>query len=401
MNDVAGHGARAPRLPVSGGRAIRLGVLALVLLAGSVYFFAAHTRAAATKSSAAAAVPVLVGKVAKRDLPVALTSIGTVQPLSVVEVKARVDGQLQRVAFTEGQDVHAGDLLAEIDPRPFRAQFAQAAAARAKDAAQLANAKADYARFASLIDSGGIAKQTVDAAAAQVASLEAALQSDQAAIDTAKLQLEFTRLVAPIDGRVGLRLVNAGSIVHISDPTGVVIVTQMQPISVIFSLPQDELAAVLANASKGKLRVIAYTRDGTRSLAEGVLSVIDSQVDPTNGQARMRAIFANPERALWPGSLVSTRLLVRIDHAVTVVPAQAVMRGQNGEYVYVVKPDNTVELRPLAPGASVDGYTAVHSGVTAGEVVVIDGQARIAPGTRVDAKTDADAARAAPQEDGA
>ena len=401
MNDVAGHGARAPRLPLSGSRAIRLGVLALVVVAGAVYFFAAHTRAAATKSTTAAAVPVLVGTVTKRDLPVALTSIGTVQPLSVVEVKARVDGQLQRVAFAEGQDVHAGDLLAEIDPRPFRAQLAQTEAARAKDAAQLANAKADYARFASLIDTGGIAKQTVDAAAAQVASLEAALQSDQAAIDSAKLQLEFTRLVAPIDGRVGLRLVNAGSIVHIGDPTGVVTVTQMQPISVIFSLPQDELAAVLANASKSKLRVIAYTRDGTRSLAEGVLSVIDSQVDPTNGQARMRAIFANPERVLWPGSLVSTRLLVRVDHAVTVVPAQAVMRGQNGEYIYVVKPDKTVELRPLATGQSVDGYTAVHSGVAPGEFVVIDGQARIAPGTRVDAKTDPDAGQVARQEDSA
>jgi len=372
-----------------------------VVVAGAVYFLAARTRAAATKSTTAAAVPVLVGTVTKRDLPVALTSIGTVQPLSVVEVKARVDGQLQRVAFAEGQDVHAGDLLAEIDPRPFRAQLAQAEAARAKDAAQLANAKADYARFASLIDTGGIAKQTVDAAAAQVASLEAALQSDQAAIDSAKLQLEFTRLVAPIDGRVGLRLVNAGSIVHIGDPTGVVTVTQMQPISVIFSLPQDELAAVLANASKSKLRVIVYTRDGTRSLAEGVLSVIDSQVDPTNGQARMRAIFANPERVLWPGSLVSTRLLVRVDHAVTVVPAQAVMRGQNGEYIYVVKPDKTVELRPVATGQSVDGYTAVQSGVAPGEVVVVDGQARIAPGTRVDTKTDPDARRVARQEDSA
>jgi multidrug efflux system membrane fusion protein len=211
------------------------------------------------------------------------------------------------------------------------------------------------------------------------------VKSDQASIDTAKLQLEFTRLVAPVDGRVGMRLVNPGSIVHVTDSTGIVTVTQMQPISVIFSLPQDELPNILAGASKEKLRVVAYTRDGARSLAEGELSVVDSQVDPTNGQVRLRAIFANSDRALWPGSLISARLLVRTEHAIT-VPTPAVMRSQSGEYLYVVKADKTVEMRPVTTGESVDGYTAVRSGVSAGETVVTDGQARIAPGTKVDTK---------------
>jgi multidrug efflux system membrane fusion protein len=360
---------------------------------GAGYLLMGHGRAgAATKGgsgASSAAVPVIVSTVTSRDLPVALTGIGTVTPLSVVEVKARVDGQLERVAFNEGQEVRAGQLLAQIDPRPFEAQLAQAQAARAKDEAQLANAKSDYARFSSLIDTGGVAKQTLDAAVAQIASLQATIRADQAAIDTAKLQMEFTRLVAPMDGRVGLRLVNPGAIVHASDATGIVTVTQMHPISVIFSLPQDELPDILASNSKNKLHVVAYTRDGSRALANGELSVIDSQVDPNTGQVRLRATFPNSNRALWPGSLVSARLLVRTEHGVAVVPDHAVMRGQTGEYVYLVKADRTVEMRPVTTGQSVDGVTAIKSGVSAGETVVIDGQARIAPGVHVDPKQDA------------
>jgi multidrug efflux system membrane fusion protein len=365
--------------------------LALVLIAGAAYFFLAHNRAraAATKNSGIAAVPVIAGAATTRDLPVALTGIGTVQPLSVVDVKARVDGQLERVAFTEGQEVRAGELLAQIDPRPFQAQLAQAQANRAKDEAQLANARLDSARMSKLSGTGVIPAQSVDAAAAQVATLEATVRADEAAMQTAKLQLGFTRLVSPIDGRVGLRLVNPGAIVHASDATGIVTVTQMHPISVLFSLPQDELPDILASASKSKLHVVAYTRDGARSLAEGELSVIDSQIDPTNGQVRMKATFVNANRALWPGALVSARLLVRTDHGATVVPSRAVLRGQNGEYVYVIKSDKTVEMRPVTTGQSVDGFTALRSGVSVGEVVVFDGQTRLAPGTKVDAKEEA------------
>jgi multidrug efflux system membrane fusion protein len=350
-----------------------------------------HAPAVAAKGAHTASVPVVVGTATTRDLPVALNGIGTVQPLSVVEVKVRVDGQLDKVAFTEGQEVRAGEILAQIDPRPYQAQLAQAEATRAKDLAQLANAKADVERYAALIDTGGVSIQIMDAAKAQVQALEATVRANQAAVDTAKLQVEFTRLVSPMDGRVGLRLVNAGSIVHATDATGIVTVTQMHPISVIFSLPQDELPDILASASKGKLPVIAYTRDGSRSLAEGELSVVDSQVDSATGQVRLRAIFANTSRTLWPGSLVSARLLVRTEHAAVVIPTRAVMRGQSGEYTYVVKADKTVEMRPVTIGQSVDGFTAVLSGLALGETVVFDGQARIAPGTHVEAKKEAGA----------
>jgi multidrug efflux system membrane fusion protein len=336
---------------------------------------------------------VLVGKSTTRDVPIALDGIGTVEPLSVVEVKVRVDGQLDKVAFTEGQEVHAGDLLAQIDPRPFEAQQAQAEATRAKDQATLINARADVQRYGDLIDTGGVSAQTLEAAKAQVQALEATVHADEAAVETARLQREFTRLVSPIDGRVGLRLVNAGAIVHVTDTTGIVTVTQMHPISVIFSLPQDQLPDILAGESRGKLPVIAFTRDGSKSLAQGELSVVDSQVDSTTGQVRLRAIFSNEDRTLWPGSLVSARLLVRTEHAVTVIPTPAVMRGQDGEFAYVVKDDKTVEARPVTTGESVDGFTAILSGMTAGESVVIDGQARLAPGSRIEVKEEGDTPR--------
>jgi multidrug efflux system membrane fusion protein len=390
VNDVASHRARPPGPSVWRTKAIRIGLPALAVLVLGGYFFVAYNRAraAAAKGPKTPSVPVLVATATTQDLPIALNGIGTVQPLSVVEVKVRVDGQLDKVAFTEGQEVRAGELLAQIDPRPFEAQLAQAEATRTKDQAQLVNANSDVTRYSTLLDTGGVAIQTMDAARAQVAAMEATVRADQAAVETAKLQLEFTRLVSPIDGRVGLRLVNAGSIVHATDATGIVTVTQMHPISVIFSLPQDELPDILANSSKGKLAVIAYTRDGSRSLAEGELSVVDSQVDSSTGQVRLRAIFANSTRTLWPGSLVSARLLVRTDHGVTVVPTRAVMRGQSGEYTYVVKTDKTVEMRPVTAGQSVDGFTAVLSGLTAGETVVVDGQTRIAAGTLIEAKED-------------
>jgi membrane fusion protein, multidrug efflux system len=374
-----------------------LSALSLAALVPGVYFFSHHrTSGHVAKAAHPPSVPVVVGRSVARDVPVALNGIGTVQPLSVVEVKARVDGQLDEVEFTEGQEVHAGQLLALIDPRPFEAQLAQAQATRAKDQAQLNNARADVERYSSLLETGGVAVQTLEATKTQVQALDATVRADQAAIETAKLQLGFTRLVAPMDGRVGLRLIHPGALVHITDPTGIVTVTQMQPISVIFSRPQDELPDILASWSTGKPEVVAYSRDGSRSLATGELSVIDSQVDSTTGQIRLRATFANINRTLWPGSLVCVRLLVRTDHAVTVIPTRAVMRGQNGEYVYVVKADESVEMRPVTTGESVDGVTAVLSGLAPGETIVIDGQARIAPGARVKAQKEIGASAIGP-----
>ena len=371
--------------------AVRWGALVLVaIIAGGYLFLHGHGDSGTGgsvkgkgKGKGAGDVPVVVERVARRDVPIVLNGIGTVTALNVVEVKVRVDGQIQKLTFTEGQEVKASELLAQIDPRPFVAQLDQAEATRAKDQAQLNNARTDVQRYGDLIDSGGVSAQTLEAAKSSVESLQATVRADQAAVDTAKLQLEFTRLLSPIDGRVGLREVDAGAIVHTTDATGIVTVTQMHPISVIFSLPQDQLPDVLLNSARGKLPVIAYTRDGSRSLANGELAVVDSQVDSTTGQVRLRAIFANDNRTLWPGSLVSVRILVRTEKGATVVPTRALMRSETGEFVYVVKKDKTVEARPVTTGQVADTATVVRSGVEPGETTVVDGQARLAPGNHV------------------
>jgi len=355
---VAG-GIRRPK-----GTAVRWSVAALVGVVGGYLFLHNTNHGAAAdsgqkkgKGKGAGDVPVVVEQAAVRDIPIVLNGIGTVTALSVVEVKVRVDGQIQRLAFTEGQEVKAGDLLAQIDPRPFEAQRDEAEATRAKDQATLDNARLDVQRYGDLIDSGGVSAQTLEASKSQVRSFEATVRADQAAIDTAKLQLEFTRLVSPIDGRVGLREVNAGAIVHTTD--------------------------VLLNSAKGKLPVIAYTRDGSKSLATGELSVVDSQVDSTTGQVRLRATFANDDRTLWPGSLVSVRIQVSTDKSATVIPIHALMRSETGQFVYVVKKDKTVEVRPVTTGQAADAMVAVRSGLKPGEPVVVDGQARLAPGSHV------------------
>ena len=384
--------ARGDRTVTSDRRARRVIRVVLLLLlvaaAGGGYGIAANYRAQAKAAVRAqpAAVPVGVGPVTTQQLPIWLSGIGSVQPLNAVTVKVRVDGQLDRVAFTEGQDVHAGDLLAQIDPRPFQAQLKQAEANLAKDQAQLANTKLDLARFSKLAENGYSPRQQLDTTRAQVASLEATVEADQAMVDNAKLQVSFTSVTAPLDGRVGLRQVDPGSIVHVGDATGLVTVTEMQPIAVLFSLPQDDLPAIRAAMAQGKPTVVVDTRDGRSSLAQGELVFIDSQVDAANGQVRLKASFANADRSLWPGQLVSARLLVRTDANVTVVPVRAVLRGQNGPYVYAVKPDQTVEIRRVTTGATVGGVIALTSGVAAGETVVLDGQARLADGAKVDAK---------------
>jgi multidrug efflux system membrane fusion protein len=326
-------------------------------------------------------VPVTVDRAKTQDLPVWLAGVGTVQALNTVSIKVRVDGQLDRVAFVEGTDVRRGDLLAQIDPRPFQAQLDQVAANLARDQAQLANARVNLVRFEKLVSIGAAPSQNVDTLRAQVAQMTAAMQGDRALIETARLNLGFTSIHSPIDGRVGLRLVDPGSIVHASDPSGLVTVTQMQPIAVVFSLPQDRLPALLA--AQGKLGVAAFSHDGSRNLGQGEVAAIDSQIDPSTGQVRLKAVFANPDRALWPGELVSVRVLVRTDRGATVVPSQAVLRGPNGPYVYAVKADSTVELRPVKVGESVGGITSVLSGLKPDETVVVAGQARVASGTRV------------------
>ena len=334
-------------------------------------------------ATSATFVPIDAGPAITRSMPIWLSGIGSVQPIDMVTVKIRVDGQLNRVAFTEGQDVRAGDVLAQIDPRPFQAQLNQALANQAKDQAQLANARLDLGRASKLAIMGAGTAQNADTQKAQVAQLEAVVQADQAVVDTARLNLDFCTVTSPLTGRVGMRLVDPGAIVHASDSNGLVTVTQMQPISVLFSLPQDDLPEILANQALGGLPVAVDTRDGARHLSDGSLVFIDSQVDQASGQVRLKANFANADRTLWPGEFVTVRVKVRTDHTATVVPDRALQRGENGPYLYLVQPDHTVVARRVNSGPSVDGFTEILSGIAPGEIVVFDGQSRLAPGIRV------------------
>jgi multidrug efflux system membrane fusion protein len=367
-----------------------IGLLVLVLLAGSgaaAYRLTVHASDRSRVAMGPAAAPVTVGTVTQRDVPIWLSGIGSVQPIDAVTVKVRVDGQLDRVMFTEGQEVRAGDVLAQIDPRPYQAQLDQAVANKTKDQAQLVNARLDLGRANKLATLGAGTSQNADTLKAQVAQLEAAVQADQAMVDTARLNLEFCTAKSPLDGRVGMRLVDPGAIVHASDPNGLVTVTQMQPISVLFSLPQDDLPAVLAGQAHRELSVTVYTRDGSHHLADGVLVFVDSQVDQTNGQVRLRANFANTDRSLWPGAFVTAHVMVRTDQNATVVPDQAIQHDEAGPYVYQVQPDQTVAVRQVTLGASADGFTEILSGVTPAETIVFDGQSRLAPGVKVEPRS--------------
>ena len=330
------------------------------------------------------AVPITEGRAETRDVPIWLSGIASVQALNAVTVKVRVDGQLDRVAFTEGQDVHKSDLLAQIDPRPFRAQLKQAQANKAKDEAQLANARLDLERSTRLEEKGVATKQTLDTQRSQVAALEATLEADQAAIEMAQLQLEFSTITAPLSGRTGLRLVDPGTVVHASDPTGLVTITQMQPIAVLFTVSQDELSDVLAAMGRGDPVVAVYTRGGDRRLASGKLVFVDSQVDQSTGHIKLKALFDNSDRALWPGEFVDARVQIATVRAATVIPAKAIERGQNGTYVYRIKPDDTVEVSPVTVRRSAEDIAIVGDGLAPGDRIVVDGQYRLQPGARVE-----------------
>jgi multidrug efflux system membrane fusion protein len=332
------------------------------------------------------AVPVTAGQVEVRDVPIWLSGIGSIQPLQAVTVKVRVDGQLERVLFIEGQDVRAGDPLAQIDPRLFQAQLRQVQANKAKDEVQLANARLDLQRSTTLAAKGIATKQSLDTQKAQVSALDATVAADQAAIDTASLQLEFTTVRAPLSGRAGLRLLDPGSIVHASDANGLVTITQMQPITALFTVPQDDLPDVLAAMREGDVTVIAYSREGDRSLATGKLVFVDSQVDPATGQVKLKASFDNSDRALWPGQFVNARLHVRTIKGAATAPNKAIEHGQQGPYVFRIKPDNTVELQPVTVSAVSEALAVISSGLSRGDRIVVDGQYRLQPGTLIEAQ---------------
>ena len=338
---------------------------------------------AAPQRPPAPSVPVKAAMVQRQDVPVYLDGIGIVSAFNNVTVKVRVDGHLDKVSFIEGQDVNEGDVLAQIDPRPFQAQLAQAQAPKARNEALLANARLDYQRSATLATREYATRQTVDTQRALVMQLEAAVQGDQAAIDNATVQLGYTTIVSPISGRTGIRLVDRGNIVRATDANGLVIITQVQPISVVFGLPQDALGEVTREMSQGPLKVLAYNRDGTTRLGEGVVTLIDNQVDAATGTIRLKAKFDNSDNALWPGQFVNARLLLRVRRDVLTVPAQVVQRGPNGTFAYVVKSDQSVEQRPVKVGYSREGVTLIEGGLMPDDQVVLDGQYKLRAGARV------------------
>src|SRR6266850_1611405 len=329
-------------------------------------------------------VPVVVASAQRGDLPVYFNGLGTVTAFNTVTVRSRVDGQLISVAFKEGQFVHEGDLLAQIDPRPFQVQLEQALGQLAKDQAQLRDAEVNLERFKLLFKEGVIAQQQLDTQAALVGQFDGAIASDQAQINNAKLQLTYSHITAPISGRIGLRLVDVGNIVHASDTNGLLVITQLQPISVIFSLPQDQLPQVMTKLRSGtQLPVEAFDRDDTAKIATGKLQTIDNQIDVTTGTYKLKSIFSNEDNALFPNQFVNVHLLVDTKRDLTVVPVVAIQRGPQGTYVYAAGSDNTAKIRTVTIAQTTGNSVGLNAGLNPGEVVVIDGQDKLQDGTKI------------------
>jgi membrane fusion protein, multidrug efflux system len=329
-------------------------------------------------------VPVVVAAAQRGDLPVYFNGLGTVTAFNTVTVRSRVDGQLLNVAFKEGQFVHEGDLLAQIDPRPFEVQLEQAQGQLARDQAQRKDAEVNLERYKLLFKEGVIPQQQLDTQAALVGQFDGAIKSDQSQIDNAKLQLTYSRITAPISGRIGLRLVDAGNIVHATDANGLLVITQLQPITVLFSLPQDQLPQVSAKLRAGiQLNVDAYDRDDTQKIATGKLLTIDNQIDPTTGTYKLKSIFNNADNVLFPNQFVNVHLLVDTKHDLTIVPAPAIQRGPQGTYVYAVAGDNTVKIRPVTIAQITGSNVGLSNGLNAGDVVVIDGQDKLQDNSKV------------------
>jgi multidrug efflux system membrane fusion protein len=330
------------------------------------------------------AVPVTADLARKQDFPVFQLGLGQVQAFNTVTIHVRVDGALDKVAFTEGQDVKQGDLLAQIDPRPFQASLDQAAATKDKDAAQLANAQHDLDRYVTLAPQNFTSKQVLDTQRALVAQLTAQVKADQAAIDNAKVQLGYTTITAPISGRTGIRLIDQGNIVHATDTTGLVVLTQLRPISVIFTLSETLLPKVSKALAAGPLKVEAWSQDDSLKLGEGQVALIDNQIDPSTGTMKIKATFPNEALSLWPGQFVNARLLIETRQDGITIPVSAIQRGPNGTFAWVVKPDKSVEMRPIKIAYSTTDTALIDSGLAAGDTVVTGGQYRLVLGGKVD-----------------
>jgi multidrug efflux system membrane fusion protein len=354
--------------------------------AGSVAYLNRHSAPAAEAPApppASPGVPVTAGTVTAADMPVLLNAIGTVQAFNNVTIKSRVDGQIVKVAFNEGQDVKAGTPLLQIDPRPYQAALEQAQATKEKDQAQLAMAQADLARWSDLVASGYKSRQTLEQTQAQAAQLQASIKGDEAQINNARLNLEYAEIRAPIDGRLGARLIDVGNMVRATDAAGLVTIAQLKPIFVSFTLPQEHLHKIREKQAGGPLLVQAFGGDNKTLLSEGKLTVIDNTVDQPTGTIRLKASFANADERLWPGEFVNVRLVLMTRKGVPTVPAQTVQAGPSGSYAYVIKPDSTVERRPVEITAVQDGVAVIAKGLSPGEQVVVEGQYRLNQGTRV------------------
>ena len=359
------------------------GLLVLTLFAW-LFAAAGSSSARSQRDATPAAIEVDAAQVTRQNVPVYLDGLGTIQGFYTVRVTARVDGELTKVAFTEGQQVKRGQLLARIDPRPFQAALDQARATLAKDEAQLADARKDLARYVILEPKRLASQQTVDTQRALVAQVKAQTEADNAAIENAATQLSYTRITAPIEGRTGIRLVDPGNIVHATDTGGIVVLTQLQPITAIFTLPEDTLGAVADAMSKGPVSVeaVSHDEDG-KALDRGTVALIDNQIDQTTGTTRLKAIFPNPKLALWPGQFVNLRLLVRTDFNALTIPAAALQRGPDGTFVYLVRPDSTVAAQPITVANNSETLTIVTKGLEAGQQVVTSNTFRLQPGARV------------------
>ena len=362
---------------------VTIGVSAAIGLAGLAAWRLDAAQPPQQPPMPAPPIPVVAAKVAVSDFPVVMSGIGTVMPYNVVDMHAQVTGTIERIGFVEGQVVHPGSLIAQLDPRPYQAALQQAEAALTRDQAHLANAQANLNRYLPLLKPGFASDQQVTDQKAAVSQQQAAVASDQAAIFNARTQLGYTTITSPIDGVTGIRRVDLGNIVQPSTATPIVTITQIQPISVVFTLPQDDVPAVQAAMAKATLSVIAYGQDDHTKLDEGTLLLVNNTISQSSGTAQLKATFPNASRALWPGEFVNVRLIVGVHHGVVNLPLSALQQGQDGAFVFVVLPDGTVRQRPVNVAETLDGRAVIDRGLRPNDHVVTEGQYRLSNGATV------------------